>query len=1463
MAQSIPCDSWLRTPSQPSYVNIGDLDISGNQVTIEASFNTTLNNNGFGDLVSKHSGTIDANYLLRAYSGEITTTNGYYKALTLCPVSPNKTYHAAMVYDGSSLKFYRNGFLMDQVPASGNLILNNWQTWIGFFQPQTLNENFIGYINEVRIWNIARSQADIRAYMGVSLPNPTTQPGLLAYYTFNTLLNKQGNSVWNGTLGGSAVISQTNPQCNLVVDSCNLTTVAASFTAPDTVCINTPVNIMNTSTNATSYYWNFCVADINAAPTGTNLGNVGGLLQRPVYIDYVYEGGNYYGFLTNNFPGKLLRLDFGNSLLNNPTVTDLGTVGGTIPNNTEGIQVVKNEGKWYVIIVGGEVPSSIPSIVKIELGPTITNNTPVGTNWGNLGNLAYPHDLYVFSDNGNWYGFTVNTGNNTITRFDFTTSFSNTPIATNLGNIGNLSGPTGLHPIKDNNVWYLFVTNATSSSLTRLNFGTSLLNTPTGQNLGNINGLFHTSWDIYIMKFCGKITGFVINGDSGYNDLIKLDFNNNLLNTPTAVSFGNVGNCSFPHCISKIFRVGPDLYSFIPNVNNNTLTRLRFTGCTNSSIPNSSAQTPPPVTYSTPGTYNINLTVDDGLPTQSTFCKQVVVKNCLTPDVINDYTEVLALDICKNNLSVADATEFNVGDTVLLIQMKGAVIDSTNTGAFGSITDYKNAGNYEFNYVKSKTGNVIELKNVLTRQYDIPNGKVQLVRVPYYQNFTVTSELTCLPWDGSKGGIVVVNVQNALELNADINVSGKGFKGGIGYNSGNATLNCFQNGHIYPITSNTIAGQKGESIASLSQNIICGKGSPANAGGGGLGHNSGGGGGANGGAGGLGGYQLEPCGNSPYDNRGIGGHNLLYTTAANKIFLGGGGGAGQADNPGNTPPHGGAGGGMVILTANSIKSNSFKIIANGNSGSSCSMPPSTDCHDGMGGGGAGGSVLLNITQIVDNTIVENKGGRGADMVGSVPLGGRIGAGGGGGGGLLFVKNGSLPANLINANTGGINGVLATDGNSSWGATPGQSGTTLFNLIIPVATVPFKPNIDSVRIKDSAIGCSSFDFQGFAYTNTSPVNSWQWYFGDGGTANTQNTSHSYSSVGTFSVKLVVTDVNGCKDSLLTTITASLLTLDAGPADTICSTTPFVLQGSTIGGSTYSWSPAVVLNDNTLLNPTANINTSTTFYFTATNPQGCSLTDSVHIEVRSAAAFTINGPFSICRDSSVQLSAGGGDLYLWQPAGSLNNPAISKPVATPSGPTIYSVRITDTICNNSTDLSTVVTVLPSPNIRAFKSNDLDCTTDFSQLTASGGVTYSWLPASSLNNPAIATPIARPTATTQYIVSGKDIWGCVNTDSIIVYVTTANKGGYLMPSGFTPNNDGKNDCYGIKYWGVLNKLQFSIYNRWGERIFYTTDPSRCWDGTYKGIMQDMGAFIYVISAKTACDNAVFRKGTFILIR
>lgn len=261
------CSNWLNLPNQPSFVRIGDLDITGNQLTVEASFVRTAPWAGTdllqGDLVSKHEDPNDCNYLLRPGSAEITTTNGYFKTPTICAIELNKTYHAAMVYDGTTLKFYRNGFLMSQIPASGNLIQNDWLTQIGLYFNQITQENFIGYINEVRIWNVARSQSQIQTYMNQSLPSPQTTTGLLAYYTFDNLLNKQGNSAWDGALGGSASINQTNPNCTFVIDSCaimltpcnNLQKIDFSF--QQNMCSPNSVQFSTLLPGVQSYQWNF------------------------------------------------------------------------------------------------------------------------------------------------------------------------------------------------------------------------------------------------------------------------------------------------------------------------------------------------------------------------------------------------------------------------------------------------------------------------------------------------------------------------------------------------------------------------------------------------------------------------------------------------------------------------------------------------------------------------------------------------------------------------------------------------------------------------------------------------------------------------------------------------------------------------------------------------------------------------------------------------------------------------------------------------------------------------------------------------------------------------------------------------------------------------------------------------------------------------------------------------------
>ncbi|NQU82073.1 MAG: hypothetical protein HQ543_11185, partial [Bacteroidetes bacterium] len=140
--------------------------------------------------------------------------------------------------------------------------------------------------------------------------------------------------------------------------------------------------------------------------------------------------------------------------------------------------------------------------------------------------------------------------------------------------------------------------------------------------------------------------------------------------------------------------------------------------------------------------------------------------------------------------------DFSVGDTVLLIQMKGLAIISNNDANFGSRQYVYSAGKYEIIIIASISGTNITLASDMTNSYDV-NGHTQMVRVPGYDNAIVTGNLTCPEWDtlSGTGGVIALIVGNKLSLEADIDVTGKGFGGAEPYTTSNVL--CTTNSDYY------------------------------------------------------------------------------------------------------------------------------------------------------------------------------------------------------------------------------------------------------------------------------------------------------------------------------------------------------------------------------------------------------------------------------------------------------------------------------------------------------------------------------------------------------------------------------------------------------------------------------------------------------------------------------------------
>ncbi len=408
--------------------------------------------------------------------------------------------------------------------------------------------------------------------------------------------------------------------------------VVADFTGPDTVSVGQEVNLINLSTGGTTYYWSFCSGSLNVTPTGTNLGNVFGNLDVPTYITQVKDGDNCYSFISNQ--GYMLQGDvphvtrnyLGNSFLNYPVSSDNLDGSGLFSDNLEGIQVKIDNGTWYGFVNNGN------SVVRLVFGSHLSNS-PVASVL-NLPTLDMPHGLWLGQEGNTWIGFiTCSTGNNLV-RLNFGSTLANTPAYEDMGTInGLLYEPSAIVMINDYGTWRMFASGP-NETLVRLDFGTSLLNQPTGVNLGNFSGAMDNGAFVTTLQDCENTTGFMTKYLYSFesNDLLwRLDFAGGYTGTITMQSLGNIGNLDRPHSMSEIIRQGDTLCAYITNRETYTLTKLVWPMCSNPAIPSSTQFTPPPFSYNAPGTYHISLTVDEGLQTKSVKCRQIVVVSCPLP----------------------------------------------------------------------------------------------------------------------------------------------------------------------------------------------------------------------------------------------------------------------------------------------------------------------------------------------------------------------------------------------------------------------------------------------------------------------------------------------------------------------------------------------------------------------------------------------------------------------------------------------------------------------------------------------------------------------------------------------------------------------------------------------------------------------------------------------------------------
>jgi gliding motility-associated-like protein len=329
------------------------------------------------------------------------------------------------------------------------------------------------------------------------------------------------------------------------------------------------------------------------------------------------------------------------------------------------------------------------------------------------------------------------------------------------------------------------------------------------------------------------------------------------------------------------------------------------------------------------------------------------------------------------------------------------------------------------------------------------------------------------------------------------------------------------------------------------------------------------------------------------------------------------------------------------------------------------------------------------------------------------------------------------------------------------------------------------------------------------------------------------------------------------------------ISAGKDTTLCNYGPYTLTARSSLPLSFQWSRVSDFSNNLGNQATLKRDTlsraENTFYFKATDAKGCFWRDTVVInavpvEATMPVDYVVCKPVDLTRVTIKDNDPNQGlKNYSWFPVNSLTTKPNEGPTA------IYKINATTLVNVNFENkygckktLETQLELIDlKVNIATDKETLIKGNNEIANISVTGctDCEYAWTPSTGLNATNTASVRATPQDTTIYkvVVSKK---GCKEEKTIRINVDNVNCGepNIFVPNAFTPNNDGNNDILKVRgRW--ISKLQFVVYNRWGQEMFTTTDLNNGWNGVFKGNEVAPDVYNYYLQV-TCLDNKIFTK-------
>ncbi len=256
----------------------------------------------------------------------------------------------------------------------------------------------------------------------------------------------------------------------------------------------------------------------------------------------------------------------------------------------------------------------------------------------------------------------------------------------------------------------------------------------------------------------------------------------------------------------------------------------------------------------------------------------------------------------------------------------------------------------------------------------------------------------------------------------------------------------------------------------------------------------------------------------------------------------------------------------------------------------------------------------------------------------------------------------------------------------------------------------------------------------------------------------------------------------------------------------------------------------------------------YYDTLQTVLGCDSIVKTTLVVNPKPSLDLGADKSLCRNTPLTLSPGTFTSYTWQDNS-------TTPTFTVNAPGTYWVTVTNSFNCATTDTFKVAAIIDPP-ANFLETTDSVCSYSSLQLVpAQTFSSYQW----STGSVTKVLTVEQPGI---YSLTVIDVNGCSGTDSTTVFSKEC-MSGVFIPTGFTPDNNGKNDIFKAQVFGTLQKFRLTVYNRWGTIVFQSADPGKGWDGKLNGIPLDNAVFVWVCSYQLEGMKPRTEKGTVTLVR